>query len=186
MMIPALLAALLLQVDEPPRFTAGLSGGPVFATFDAGLGAADEAVDGLEVSLLWRMDLDVARLTGRLFLREWKDLEFDRHDGNVVDLEGDVRQGGYALDALVSPGLPWLWLGGTIAFGAVRYEHDLDHETAGFVELGPLVRLEPMPGFFVETSVSAQYAATDFGEQHLDGPHLTWLGRVAAGFEVRF
>lgn len=188
MMIPAFLATLLVafQSEEPPRFSAGLSVGPVFAAFDQGLGVADDVVDGLEASLLWRMDLEDVRLTGRLFLREWSDVEFDRHGGNAVSLEGEIRQGGYALDLLVSPGPSWLWLGGTFGFGAVRFEHDLDAETVAFVELGPLARLEPMPGFFLEAAVLAHYAGTDFGEQHLGGDHLTWLGRAAVGFEVRF
>ncbi len=187
-MISAALVLLLLADPETTRdeFELELHGGVLLTRFDDALGLRRAAVPGGEASLAWGTATADWLLNNRVFYRIWDDVAFDRYEHADIDLDGRIHALGYGVDFLANLGTPVLRAGFGTSMGVLRLEHDLDHEDSFFIELGPVLRLEPFVGGFVELGLSAHYAQTDFGEQEPDTDHMAWTSRVSVGVEVRF
>lgn len=184
-----LLVALLLQAgdEEPapqPGPRSGFDAGFVYLHLDPALGAEEGLIPGFEVAFHMSKPMPEYTIGLRGYYRRW-DVTFEEFNQLPADLDGEVQQLG--LDLVVTyPFAGPLTLGVEFGGGGLRIEHDLDEETAAFVQGGAFLRLDLFAGLYLEAAGGAMAAFTEFGGQDPDSDHVSWTGRVNLGLEIAF
>ena len=184
-----LLAVFLLQepgegapAHSGPR--SGFEAGLAFLSLDPALGAEDKLAPGFEVAFSMSTAEPKYTLGMRAYYRKWE-VNFEEFNQLPADLDGEVEQLGLNL-VITYPLTGPLSLGVEFGGGGMRIEHDLDEETSFFFEGGAFVRLDLFFGLFIQAGGVAFGALTEFGGQEADSDHVSWVGKVNAGFELEF